>query len=48
MNIQLSLAPIISLIAGALGYVLTMLYWRWWVRSSWKKRQARRREKLAG
>lgn len=36
-----------GLIAGVLGYSLTMLYWRWWVRSSWKKRQLKRREKPA-
>jgi hypothetical protein len=37
-----------SLVAGVvlaiLGYCLTMLYWRWWVRRSWLKRQHLRRQ----
>ena len=36
-----------GLIAGALGYAVTMFYWRWWVRSSWKKRQQKRREQTS-
>ncbi|PZR30628.1 MAG: DUF2062 domain-containing protein, partial [Ectopseudomonas oleovorans] len=28
-----------GIILAALGYVLTMLYWRWWVQRSWRKRQ---------
>lgn len=34
-----------GVLVGALGYVLTMLYWRWWVAHSWRKRQRRRRER---
>ena len=33
-----------GLVAGALGYGSTMLYWRWWVRRSWRKRQDARRQ----
>jgi uncharacterized protein (DUF2062 family) len=29
---------------GALGYGVTMLYWRWWVGHSWRKRAERRRQ----
>ena len=32
-----------GLLVGALGYVLTMLYWRWWVGHNWRKRQKARR-----
>ena len=32
-----------GLILAALAYVLTMLYWRWWVQRSWRKRQEKRR-----
>ncbi len=32
-----------GLIAAALGYSGTMLYWRWWVGRSWQKRQSLRR-----
>ena len=36
-----------SLVGGVLvalaGYLLTRLYWSWWVRRSWRKRQQRRR-----
>lgn len=28
-----------GLLMGALGYSATMLYWRWWVGSKWKKRR---------
>src|SRR3989338_3309656 len=35
-----------SLVAGLFlalsGYVLTQVYWRWWVKRSWRKRQANR------
>lgn len=31
-----------GLVAGALGYGLTQLYWRWWVGRQWRKRQQRR------
>lgn len=33
-----------GLACAALGYCLTMLYWRWWVRRSWQKRQLLRRQ----
>lgn len=33
-----------GLILAILGYCLTMLYWRWWVRRSWLKRQHLRRQ----
>lgn len=33
-----------GLLAGALGYGLTMSYWRWWVRRTWRKRQQARRQ----
>jgi uncharacterized protein (DUF2062 family) len=36
---------ITGLLAAALGYCLTMLYWRWWVRHSWRKRQEARRQR---
>ncbi|WP_043310052.1 DUF2062 domain-containing protein [Pseudomonas sp. ML96] len=29
---------------GALAYATTMLYWRWWVAHSWRKRAERRRQ----
>jgi uncharacterized protein (DUF2062 family) len=29
---------------GSLGYGVTMLYWRWWVAHSWRKRAERRRQ----
>lgn len=32
-----------GVILAILGYVLTMLYWRWWVQRSWRKRQEKRR-----
>ncbi len=36
-----------SLVGGVLvalaGYLLTRLYWSWWVRRNWRKRQQRRR-----
>jgi uncharacterized protein (DUF2062 family) len=32
-----------GLLMGALGYALTMLYWRWWVGRHWRQRQQRRR-----
>ena len=39
-----------SLISGIvlaiLGYCTTMLYWRWWVRRNWLKRQESRRKPL--
>lgn len=39
-----------SLVAGVilavLGYCLTMLYWRWWVQRSWRKRQQSRQRQL--
>lgn len=35
---------ITGLIAAALGYCLTMLYWRRWVSHAWQKRQRTRRE----
>ena len=34
-----------GLLAAALGYSLTMAYWRWWVRRSWRKRQEARRQR---
>ena len=33
-----------GVVCAALGYSLTMLYWRWWVRRSWQKRQFLRRQ----
>ncbi len=36
-----------GVLAGLSGYVLTMLYWRWWVRHSWQKRQAARLQRNA-
>jgi uncharacterized protein len=30
-------------LAAALGYGLTMLFWRYWVRHAWHKRQQERR-----
>jgi len=37
-----------SLVAGiilaTLGYSITMLYWRWWVSKSWKRRQKARQQ----
>ncbi|UVE19227.1 DUF2062 domain-containing protein [Pseudomonas sp. LS44] len=32
-----------GLLAALVGYVLTMLYWRWWVQRSWDKRRKARR-----
>lgn len=32
-----------AIILSILGYCLTMLYWRWWVQRSWRKRQESRR-----
>ena len=32
-----------GVILAILGYVLSMLYWRWWVQRSWRKRQEKRR-----
>lgn len=37
-------ALLTGVIAAFLGYTLTMVYWRWWVRRSWKKRMERRRK----
>jgi hypothetical protein len=34
-----------AVIAAALGYFLTMAYWRWWVRHNWRKRQESRRKR---
>ena len=34
---------VLGVALGALGYYLTMSYWRWWVARQWKRRQARRR-----
>jgi len=45
------LAPFLigSLICGLLlagiGYLMTMIYWRWWVRHNWRKRQEARRQR---
>jgi uncharacterized protein (DUF2062 family) len=36
-----------GVLAGALGYVLTMSFWRGWVRYAWYKRQKARRAKHA-
>ncbi|WP_137886939.1 DUF2062 domain-containing protein [Pseudomonas sp. 2FE] len=36
-----------GVLAGLCGYMLTMLYWRWWVRHNWQKRQAARRQPSA-
>jgi uncharacterized protein (DUF2062 family) len=33
-----------GVIAAVLGYCLTNLYWHWWVRYSWHKRQKLRRQ----
>ncbi|MNC50688.1 hypothetical protein D3C75_999460 [compost metagenome] len=33
-----------GVVCAILGYSLTMLYWRWWVRRSWQKRQLLRRQ----
>lgn len=33
-----------GLVLAALGYVLTMLYWRWWVQHNWRKRQESRKK----
>ena len=33
-----------GVVFAILGYSLTMLYWRWWVRRSWQKRQFLRRQ----
>ena len=30
---------IAGIASGALAYVITMLYWRWWVRHNWRKRR---------
>jgi uncharacterized protein (DUF2062 family) len=30
-----------GVVAGALGYGLTMLYWRWWVGRQWRRRKGR-------
>lgn len=32
-----------GVLIGALGYCLTRVYWRWWVRHNWRKRQEARR-----
>jgi uncharacterized protein (DUF2062 family) len=34
---------VLGLVMAALGYCLTMGYWRWWVARQWKKRKQRRR-----
>ena len=34
-----------GLLAAALGYALTMTYWRWWVGHNWRKRQKARRQR---
>lgn len=36
-----------GLVFATLAYNLTMLYWRWWVRHSWRKRQERRRQQAS-
>ncbi|MDC7824663.1 DUF2062 domain-containing protein [Pseudomonas sp. BLCC-B13] len=35
---------IVGVISAALGYGLTMLYWRWWVAHNWRKRAEKRRQ----
>jgi len=35
---------ITGLVFALLAYNLTMLYWRWWVRHNWRKRQERRQQ----
>ncbi|ACO77688.1 hypothetical protein AvCA_14720 [Azotobacter vinelandii CA] len=34
---------ITGVVLGVVGYFATMLFWRWWVRHNWRKRQERRR-----
>ena len=34
---------LVASIVAALGYCLTMLYWRWWVSRNWQRRKMRRR-----
>lgn len=31
-----------GLVCAALGYVMTRIYWRWWVQRSWRKRRESR------
>jgi uncharacterized protein (DUF2062 family) len=33
-----------GIVLGIVGYFATMIYWRWWVRRAWLKRQQRRRK----
>ncbi|MFC0665354.1 DUF2062 domain-containing protein [Azotobacter chroococcum] len=33
---------ITGIVFGITGYFATMLFWRWWVRHNWRKRQERR------
>ncbi|MET1080128.1 MAG: DUF2062 domain-containing protein [Pseudomonas sp.] len=33
-----------AVLFALLGYFVTMLYWRWWVRHTWRKRQQSRRQ----
>ncbi len=35
---------LLGLILAALGYCLTMGYWRWWVARQWKRRREQRRK----
>ncbi|SEQ78406.1 hypothetical protein SAMN04244573_02242 [Azotobacter beijerinckii] len=35
---------ITGIVLGIVGYFATMLFWRWWVRHNWRKRQERRRK----
>ncbi|HDY98402.1 MAG TPA: DUF2062 domain-containing protein [Pseudomonas sabulinigri] len=34
---------LVATVVAALGYCLTMLYWRWWVSRNWQRRKMRRR-----
>lgn len=34
---------ICGVVAGLLGYLLTLLYWRWWVQRNWARRRNDRR-----
>ncbi len=35
---------LLGLVLAALGYCLTMGYWRWWVARQWKRRREQRRK----